>query len=183
VVKEFARVARRYGVVDCYPVVKLNERLRSLDACNGIDSHGQVLEEQGACQDGTSATAIYSACRSPATSSRLDSYFPFDPYLLKLSHCYIGDIYLSYKATHLDLSDDDEDDEDGNQQSPDPRHKAISVSQDKTWRAVARSQHSRDTTPDTISSQDHTPASADINNVSVSLSDMSVNELSGQSWE
>ncbi|GLV34158.1 Tif-IA [Carabus blaptoides fortunei] len=81
VVQNFAAVTRMYQLAYCYTVIEHNTR----SAMPTV-----YLDEKG--------------CVS-TSSSLLESFFPFDPYLLKRSGQKIAPLYLEYKAA------DDEDDE------------------------------------------------------------------------
>ena len=83
VVSYFARITRLYEVVFCYSIIERNNR-------NTLANF-------------TFVTNVTTA------ENPLEMFFPFDPYLLTKSACYIEPIYLEWRGRMQDDSDDEDD--------------------------------------------------------------------------
>lgn len=89
VVKNFAAIARHYQLVYCDTVIERNKRI-NLPVVGGL-------------------SALGSGVGKPLL---LDSFFPFDPYMLSASAKFVTDNYRVYEGNALGGEDDDDDDED-----------------------------------------------------------------------
>lgn len=93
IVKLFAYITRHYELVFCYTIIEQNNRMM-LPVATTASSH---------------------AVRSLSFQNQLDSYFPFDPYLLKRSSKFIKPLYHEWKELEHDADDDDDDEEEDDQ--------------------------------------------------------------------
>ncbi|XP_059085794.1 RNA polymerase I-specific transcription initiation factor RRN3-like [Tigriopus californicus] len=90
VVKNFAAIARHYQLVYCDTIIERNNRI-NLPIVGGLSSLGT----------GEGKPVL------------LDSFFPFDPYMLKLSKEFVTSNYRVYQGAMIesDIEDSDEEDE------------------------------------------------------------------------
>lgn len=93
VVQNFAAITRKYQLAYCYSIIEHNSR--NIMPVIYQDEKGRVSTK----------------------SCILDSFFPFDPYLLKRSGQKISNIYLEYKEANeeyeeMDIDDHERDDDD-----------------------------------------------------------------------
>ncbi len=114
---EFARVTKRVGVFDCYPILKANARYAKIAKRSAADAAANSMVDvkkpattAAAAPTATASTAAAGSAGSagsqangtgtgPTTSggaSVLEKFFPFDPYLLKKSNSVIENLYLKY---------------------------------------------------------------------------------------
>ena len=96
VVKNFAAIARHYQLVYCDTVIERNKRI-NLPVVGGL-------------------SALGSAAGKPLL---LDSFFPFDPYMLTASAEYVKKDYRVYEGKALGGEDDDEDMSESEEESED----------------------------------------------------------------
>lgn len=93
VVKNFAAISRHYQLVYCEAIVQRNSRI-SLPVVGSLSG---AVGEAG----------------KPLL---LDSFFPFDPYTLKISGSFVADIYRVYAGAMIEEEDDsDEEDSDSDE--------------------------------------------------------------------
>lgn len=89
VVKNFAAISRHYQLVYCDTIIERNNRI-NLPIVGGLSSLGT----------GEGKPVL------------LDSFFPFDPYMLKLSRGFITDNYRVYQGAMIESDNEDSEEED-----------------------------------------------------------------------
>lgn len=94
ITKKFAKITYMHQVAYCYAVIDANNRI-TLPVTNGSHNTRSVIQSKG----------IVNAVAAP---NPLDSFFPFDPYLLSKSKSFVESFYVEYK----DVVDDDDEDSD-----------------------------------------------------------------------
>jgi len=123
ITKKFASLARLYQIAYCYSIIDANNRLslpvmtnaniksyaKNLTTCKYLNSSFQNLP--------TNETAIGKGIsEGMAEANPLESFFPFDPYLLNLSKFYIERFYREYineeDDQHANEEEDAEDEDD-----------------------------------------------------------------------
>eukprot|EP00095_Tigriopus_kingsejongensis_P012063 maker-scaffold60_size442463-snap-gene-0.26 protein:Tk12063 transcript:maker-scaffold60_size442463-snap-gene-0.26-mRNA-1 annotation:"hypothetical protein CAPTEDRAFT_221291" len=96
VVKNFAAIARHYQLVYCDTIIERNNRI-NLPVVGGLSHLG-------------------TGAGKPVL---LDSFFPFDPYMLKRSKCFIEGNYRVYQGAMIEEDSEDEDEEDSENETMD----------------------------------------------------------------
>ena len=122
ITKKFASLARLYQLAYCYSIIDNNNRLTlpSLsDASNLMSQNNGHNSGLRKFFNSTSIDSSFSNTTSTVDKSQsthlihqdnpLDSFFPFDPYLLTRSKVFIQNFYQNYNS--VDDKEDDEDEE------------------------------------------------------------------------
>jgi RNA polymerase I-specific transcription initiation factor RRN3 len=128
ITKKFASLARLYQLAYCYTIIDTNNRLTlpsmgdtGLAGCHNHASNASLRK----FFNNTSIDSSFTNTTSTVDNSHsvnlihqdnpLDSFFPFDPYLLTRSKVFIESFYQNYNSVNDDDNDgdgdDDEDDE------------------------------------------------------------------------
>ena len=123
ITKKFASLARLYQLAYCYSIIDNNNRLTLPTLGDGSSSLTQNNSHNAGIRKFFNATSIDSSFsnvtstvdKSQSTNlihqdNPLDSFFPFDPYLLNRSKIHIENIYQYYSSVD-DEDDEEEDDE------------------------------------------------------------------------
>jgi RNA polymerase I-specific transcription initiation factor RRN3 len=100
---QFARVAHATDFLYCYSIIEANRRM----------DHGSNSARNGSK---TAMTPSHSTFISPIMlgqmmHSELNTFFPFDPYRLPRSSCYIQGVYREWSSVAIDDNDEEEDEE------------------------------------------------------------------------
>lgn len=101
---KFAKIAYLHQIAYCYSIIDANNR-----TC--IPVSGQSKSKHA------TPTHLHASKMGESVSGEnpLDSFFPFDPYLLKRSKLYVQDFYVEFSQVadvEMDEDDDEEDEED-----------------------------------------------------------------------
>lgn len=88
---QFARIAHATDFIYCYPILEANKRTSDGDPSQRTPARQTFVP--------------------PQVSTELNTFFPFDPYKLPKSSCYIGEAYREWSAVAIDDDDGDEEDE------------------------------------------------------------------------
>jgi len=122
VVKQFARVAQTTGFAYCYSILESNRRSEYNSAPDSTSTFPQNGQPSKAHSDGRLLLQAHAAqvqarplvIRDSAVESDLNTFFPFDPYKLPLSHSYIDGVYREWSSVALDDGEESgESDDDG----------------------------------------------------------------------
>jgi RNA polymerase I-specific transcription initiation factor RRN3 len=120
---KFAQIAQLNQIAYCYSIIDVNNRVRlPISGQNGNNSRmffsaSSISEDTFFSNDKNKMLSNELAPGAEAKgntknfwSNPLDSFFPFDPYLLKRSKLYIEKIYQEFQNNDSDDDDDDDDD-------------------------------------------------------------------------
>lgn len=115
---KFARITYTNQVAYCYSILDSNNRI-SLPIVSSTKSHG--LKRSFFQTDESFSNGLSNKKNEKSNENPLDSFFPFDPYLLKRSKQFIESIYQEYSQDEMDMSSDEESDssEESNDESDD----------------------------------------------------------------
>jgi RNA polymerase I-specific transcription initiation factor RRN3 len=122
VVKQFARVAQTTGFAYCYSILESNRRNEYNSAPDTTTTFPQNGQSSKAHSDGRLLLQAHAAqvqahplvIRDSAVEADLNTFFPFDPYKLPLSHSYIDGVYREWSSVALDDGEESgESDDDG----------------------------------------------------------------------
>jgi len=95
---QFARVAQATDFIYCYSILESNKRM---EYGNG-KSDGPSRDLQ---------SGFYPAGLDTSLSAELNTFFPFDPYMLPKSQSYIHGVYRDWASVAIDDDDEDEDED------------------------------------------------------------------------
>jgi RNA polymerase I-specific transcription initiation factor RRN3 len=106
---KFAKITYIHQIAYCYKIIDANNRI-ALPISSNISSNFQSTSVKSLIgADGEKITNV----NSSVSNNPLDSFFPFDPYLLTRSKSIIEKHYVEFKdVVDEDMNDDDEEDED-----------------------------------------------------------------------
>ena len=127
ITKKFASLARLYQLAYCYSIIDNNNRLTLPSLTGGQSGTNASLRK---FFNTTSIDSSFSNTSSTVDSNQnnsslihqdnpLDSFFPFDPYLLTRSKVFIDNLYQNYNSAGNDDDDDDDDDDDEEEEEED----------------------------------------------------------------
>jgi len=107
VVRQFARVAQSTDFIYCYSILETNRRSEyGMAPSTPLHTNYQ--------RPFNSSHAVIA--RDHTVAADLNTFFPFDPYRLPLSYCYIEGVYREWASVALDEDADDESEEDGDEE-------------------------------------------------------------------
>jgi RNA polymerase I-specific transcription initiation factor RRN3 len=115
-VRQFAHIAHKTGFVYCYDIIENNKRsefgqgILSLPQTPSTSSSAFNLQPLSRGRSSPNSRPSVTLIMDQTMDAELNSFFPFDPYKLPLSHPYVEGVYREWKSVALD--DDEEDDED-----------------------------------------------------------------------
>jgi len=116
---KFARIACQHQLAYCYTIIDANNRI-SLPVRGEMSSNNKMMFF---ATPNSSLGKRTPSAKSSATSSfndnPLDSFFPFDPYLLKRSKPYIEKFYQEFQDNDDDDEVEDNEEEDSNDEDED----------------------------------------------------------------
>jgi RNA polymerase I-specific transcription initiation factor RRN3 len=98
---QFARVAQSTGFIYCYSILESNKRMEYTSSrLDGSASRDQRLGDHAA---------------TPGTpfNAELNTFFPFDPYMLPKSNSYIQGVYREWSSVAIDDDVDEDAEEEG----------------------------------------------------------------------
>ena len=122
VVKQFARVAQTTGFTYCYSILESNRRSEYTSATDSTSTSSQIGLSSNANSSSRALLQAHAAqvqarplvIRDSVVEADLNTFFPFDPYKLPLSHSYIDGVYREWSSVALDDDESgEESDEDG----------------------------------------------------------------------
>jgi RNA polymerase I-specific transcription initiation factor RRN3 len=117
VLHKFAKIAYMNKIAYCYSIIDANNRI-------SLPYSGQINNSQNKfCFTGKESTSISNETQSnfvmKTNSNPLDSFFPFDPYLLNRSKIFIQKYYQEFQDEENDDDDDDTENDDDNSENDD----------------------------------------------------------------
>eukprot|EP01111_Echinosteliopsis_oligospora_P011444 TRINITY_DN3784_c1_g1_i3.p1 TRINITY_DN3784_c1_g1~~TRINITY_DN3784_c1_g1_i3.p1 ORF type:complete len:620 (-),score=178.98 TRINITY_DN3784_c1_g1_i3:30-1889(-) len=113
VVQEFARLVTTQGWFDAEAIVSANSKIilatvSSWGSGGGGSSSGISSSSGGGNITGGGGAGVSSSSGGVGLVNQLESFFPFDPYLLKASAGYINELYMEWRGEEEDSSDSDD---------------------------------------------------------------------------
>ena len=115
IVNQFASVAQHAGFFYCFSIIEANKRTAKNEDVM------QALKEGNDIPDTPTKEAPPRQMDSPAQTRRdtqerlVDSFFPFDPYRLRISAGYIDNLYREWSEVAPDEDSDDDDEEESSE--------------------------------------------------------------------
>jgi RNA polymerase I-specific transcription initiation factor RRN3 len=124
ITKKFASLARLYQLAYCYSIIDNNNRLTLPSLSDATSLMSQNNHNSGLRKffNSTSIDSSFSNTTSTVDNSQsknlihqdnpLDSFFPFDPYLLTRSKIFIQNFYQDYNSIDDEQEEEDDEEED-----------------------------------------------------------------------
>lgn len=135
--KKFARITYVNQIAYCYSILDANNRI-SLPIVSSTKS-ANLKRSFFQTDDSFSNSLSNSKKTSNTNENPLDSFFPFDPYLLKRSKKFVDSIYLEYYQDEMDISSDEDSTDESESESDDEASSLESSSDDENMIQKKRS--------------------------------------------
>jgi RNA polymerase I-specific transcription initiation factor RRN3 len=109
---KFAQITKEKQIAFCEIIIDANKR-QSLPISDELKRNGCLVVPSSSSSSSKSSKSLIEGENDQAisTNNPLDSFFPFDPYLLKKSKRFIEKFYQTFKNTYNSNIEDTSDDE------------------------------------------------------------------------